>query len=132
MDAIVTSFAFTAVSIATSNLIQTRCCFKEGTLVETEDGLKPIEEIEVGDKVLAYDEETGEQAYKPVVQLFRNTTEEWYHVRVNEEEIVCTGGHSFYVLNAEESRNSVLYEGTKTDTKGKWITAKALKVSDNV
>ena len=132
MDAIVTSFAFTAVSIAASNLIQTRCCFKEGTLVETEDGLKPIEEIEVGDKVLAYDEETGEQAYKPVVQLFRNTTEEWYHVRVNEEEIVCTGGHSFYVLNAEESRNSVLYEGTKTDTKGKWITAKALKVSDKV
>lgn len=41
-------------------------CFKEGTLVETEEGLKPIEEIEVGDKVLAYDEETGEQAYKEV------------------------------------------------------------------
>lgn len=38
-------------------------CFKEGTLVETEEGLKPIEEIAVGDKVLAYDEATGEQAY---------------------------------------------------------------------
>ena len=40
-------------------------------MVETEEGLKPIEKIEVGDKVLAYDEQTGEQAYKPVVQLFR-------------------------------------------------------------
>ena len=132
VDAVVTSFAVAAITVAVGNFITRKHCFKEGTLVETEDGLKPIEEIEVGDKVLAYDEETGEQAYKPVVQLFRNTTEEWYHVRVNEEEIVCTGGHSFYVLNAEESRNSVLYEGTKTDTKGKWITAKALKVSDKV
>ena len=44
-------------------------CFKEGTLVETEEGLKPIEKIEVGDKVLAYDEQTGEQAYKPLSQV---------------------------------------------------------------
>lgn len=73
-------------------------CFIAGTLVETEEGRKPIEEIEVGDKVLAYDEETGEQAYKEVVRLFRNQTKEWYHVFVNGEEIVCTGGHPFYVI----------------------------------
>ena len=83
-------------------------------------------------KVLTYDEETGEQTYKPVVQLFRNETKEWYHVRVNDEKIICTGGHPFYVLNAEASRKSVLYEGTKTDKKGKWITAKELKVSNQV
>lgn len=76
-------------------------CFIAGTLVLTATGLKKIEEIEVGDEVLAYDEETGEQAYKPVTRLFRNTTEEWYHVKINGEEIVCTGGHPFYVLNAE-------------------------------
>ena len=58
-------------------------CFIAGTFVETEHGLKPIEEVEVGEKVLAYDEETGEQAYKPVVRLFRNKTEEWYHIHVN-------------------------------------------------
>ena len=46
-----------------------------------------------------YDEETGEKAYKPVVRLSRNTTKEWYHIRVNGEEIVCMGGHPFYVLN---------------------------------
>lgn len=48
--------------------------------------------------VWAYDEETGEQAYKPVVQLFRNETKEWYHVFVDGEEIICTGGHPFYVI----------------------------------
>ena len=49
------------------------------------------------DRVLAYDEETGEQAYKPVVHLFRNETKEWYHVFIDGEEIECTGEHPFYV-----------------------------------
>ena len=69
--------------------------------------MKPIEEIEVGDKVLAYDEETGKLVYKPVVRLFRNETKEWYHVFVEGEKIVCTGGHPFYVLGIGfvEARN---------------------------
>lgn len=90
-------------------------CFIGGTLVATEDGLKPIENIEVGDKVLAYDEETGEQAYKKVVRLFRNETYEWYHIFVNDEEIVCTGGHPFY--------------STKYD---KFVAAKDLETDDKL
>ena len=72
-------------------------CFKAGTQVRTKEGYKNIEDIEVGDEVLAYDEETGEQAYKPVVHLFRNETKEWYHVFIDGEEIECTGEHPFYV-----------------------------------
>jgi len=45
------------------------CCFVAGTLVETKDGLRPIEDIEVGDLVWARDEETGEEALKPVLGL---------------------------------------------------------------
>ena len=59
---------------------------------------KPIEDIHLGDKVLAYNEETGEKAYKPVLQLFRNKTNKWYHIYMNNEEITCTGGHPFYVV----------------------------------
>ena len=57
--------------------------------------------------VWAYDEETGESDWKPVVRLFRNETKEWYHVFVEGEEIVCTGGHPFYVLGIGfvEARN---------------------------
>ena len=77
-------------------------CFIAGTLVATSDGLKPIEDIEVGDKVLAYDPETGEQAYKPVVRLFRNTTDKWYHVHVNKQDITCTAEHPFYVADIDE------------------------------
>ena len=106
-------------------------CFIGGTLVATDEGLKPIEEIEVGDKVLAYDEETGEQAYKKVVKLFRNETYEWYHIFVNDEEIVCTGGHPFYVLNAGEDRNIICFDD-REETNGKWITAKELKKDDKL
>ena len=73
-------------------------CFIAGTKVLTDHGHKNIEDIEVGDLVLAYDEETGETAYKPVVQLFRNTTKEWYHIQAADEEIICTGEHPFYVI----------------------------------
>ena len=77
-------------------------CFIAGTLVATTDGMKPIEDIEVGDEVLAYDPETGEQAYKPVVRLFRNATDKWYHVHVNEQDITCTAEHPFYVADIDE------------------------------
>ncbi len=90
-------------------------CFIAGTLVTTVDGLKPIEDIEVGDEVLAYDPETGEQAYKPVVRLFRNTTDKWYHVYVNEQDITCTAEHPFYVADL-----------------GAFVPAKDLKVGQSV
>ena len=103
-------------------------CFKAGTLIACLDQagketLKPIEEIEVGDKVLAYDEETGEQGYKEVVRLFRNKTQEWHHVFVNGEEIVCTAEHPFYVdgkgfvpaRELKERDNLLLSDGSKVE-----------------
>ncbi len=71
-------------------------CFIAGTLVSTKAGLVPIEEIQPGDLVWASDPETGETALKEVVQLFRNETEEWIHVTVDDEEITCTPNHPFY------------------------------------
>ena len=50
--------------------------FEMGTLVACldENGevvRRPIENANVGTVTLAYDEETGEKAHKPVVQLFK-------------------------------------------------------------
>ena len=39
-------------------------------MVLTDEGEKPIEEIQVGDKVLAKDAKTGEMAYKEVEWLW--------------------------------------------------------------
>jgi RHS repeat-associated protein len=44
-------------------------CFVAGTKVQTEDGLKPIEWVRVGDRVLARDEVTGDTALRPVAAL---------------------------------------------------------------
>ena len=89
-------------------------CFIAGTKVKTEDGYKNIEEVEVGDKVLAYDEETGKQAYKEVKRLFRNESKEWTIVKVNGEEIESTSGHKYYLPEKKEWRSAEeLKEGDK-------------------
>ena len=71
-------------------------CFAAGTLIATANGLIPIEDIQPGNFVWATNPETGETELKPAVQLFRNETDEWVHVTVNGEEIVCTSEHPFY------------------------------------
>lgn len=90
----------------------TSYCFIAGTLVTTEDGHKPIEEIQVGDKVLSEDELTGEVALKEVYATSVSETDEFYHIHVNGEEIVATGTHPFYVY------------------KFGWTTARALRAGD--
>jgi RHS repeat-associated protein len=45
--------------------------FTAETLVHTENGLKPISEIKVGDKVLSYNERTGTTSYQPVMAVIQ-------------------------------------------------------------
>ena len=75
----------------------TSYCFVAGTLVTTDDGQKPIEEIEVGDKVLSENEMTGEVAVKTVTETYINETDELVHIGVNGETISATPSHPFYV-----------------------------------
>lgn len=72
-------------------------CFTAGTKVLTDEGEKPIEEIEVGDKVLAKSDETGEVEYKEVVKLFQKQADEIYYVTIGDEVIETTGLHPFWL-----------------------------------
>lgn len=56
-------------------------CFAAGTLVHTKEGLKPIEQIQVGDWVLSKPENGGEQAYKRVLKTFEYPPERIVEVR---------------------------------------------------
>ena len=56
----------------------------------------PIEDIEPGDLVWAWDEETEDVSLKPVVETYVNETDELIHLTVNGEEIVSTPNHPFY------------------------------------
>ena len=66
-------------------------CLAAGTPVRTDRGLTAIEEVRVGDRVLSQDVETGELAYKPVLQTTVRPPKELWTVRFNDETIVTTG-----------------------------------------
>ena len=97
-----------AISVL-SKAASSRCkvpdhCFIAGTLILTSLGNKKIEDIEVGDEVWAFNEETGDKTLKKVTQLFRKKKKKWVHLLFEfldgtTEEIVCTEGHPFYVNN---------------------------------
>ncbi len=86
-------------------------CFVAGTLVSTEDGQRAIEEVEAGDKVWAYDEETGEKALKEVEEVFVSETDKLVHVGTDREEIVTTELHPFYVEGLGFVQAGCLQEG---------------------
>ncbi len=84
-------------------------CFTEGTEVLTDQGEKPIEEIDVGDRVLARDEETGDTSYRVVSATFHRQADELVRVDVGADSIEATVEHPFWVISrgwtkAEELR----------------------------
>lgn len=72
-------------------------CFVAGTPVLTEDGSIPIEEIEIGDYVWAWDEESGQIELQEVLDTYVNYSDVLVHLVINGEEIVATPSHPFYV-----------------------------------
>jgi Pretoxin HINT domain len=83
-------------------------CFVAGTLVHTKEGLRPIEQIKVGDYVLSKPEDgSGETAYKQVINTFEfDDKEYWYLVwsdpamlrsGISTEEFIAHHGQSFAI-----------------------------------
>lgn len=67
--------------------LTSKACFVAGTVILTVAGKKAIEEIQVGDKVWAWDEKTGDVAVKEVVQTYINESKELIHVFVEGEDL---------------------------------------------
>ncbi len=72
-------------------------CFTAGTKVQTDEGEKNIEDIQVGDMVLSKDEATGDVAYKEVTATMNHETDEVYKIHVGDQVIESTFNHPFYV-----------------------------------
>ena len=139
VDGFADGFMWGGITAGLSNVVKPGSfCFIAGTKVLTDHGHKNIEDIEVGDLVLAYDEETGETAYKPVVQLFRNTTKEWCTVSVRGNdgelyEITSTPGHKYFVPGNRVRKDSrALEHASYVGLSEKWVSACDLKRGDKV
>lgn len=75
-----------------------QACFTGDTLVAVEGGQKRIDEIEVGDKVWAYNVETGETELKTVTKVYVHSVDEILHLYTDEGDIDTTSNHPFYVI----------------------------------
>jgi hypothetical protein len=75
-------------------------CFAAGTLVWKQSGPTPIEQIRIGDMVLAQHPTTGELAYRPVTDATVSASAPVVRVKLPEEEFVATRGHRFWVEGA--------------------------------
>jgi RHS repeat-associated protein len=79
-------------------------CFAAGTLVHTERGLVPIEEVRVGDRVWSRSDETGEQSYRPVVRTFVTPDQPTLELHFASdgratERVDATVEHPFWVVD---------------------------------
>ena len=89
-------------------------CFKENTLVNTSEGLKKIQDINIGDYVYSYNEEMDIVEKKEVLNIFKNRIQaNLCEISVNNEKIICTTNHPFYsngnwVKACELNKNDVL------------------------
>ena len=90
------------------------CSFSADTLVMTEDGMKPISEVELDELVWAYNEETGEMDWYPVVAVWAHEDPITVYLTIDGEIIETTPEHPFFTAE------------------GEWLPAASLQVGDEI
>jgi hypothetical protein len=89
-------------------------CFAAGTPVLTETGLRPIDSIRIGERVLSQDIDTGELRFRVVQKTTIRPPRKTHLINFNSDSIRCTGGHNFWKAGAG------------------WVKARDLKVGDRI
>jgi RHS repeat-associated protein len=109
-------------------------CFIAGTEIITRDGTKNIEDIQVGDWVLADDPNTvGEIEYKQVLQTFARSATATIDLYIDGEKITTTEEHPFWVPEvgwvAAQDLNVGTYLQTKTES---WLDIDRIDVHTGI
>jgi hypothetical protein len=72
-------------------------CFPAGTLVDTEDGPRRIEDIRIGDRVWSADPTTGRRTLRKVARLFHRSVDSMVRITTAGGTLSATDGHRFWV-----------------------------------
>lgn len=93
----------------------------------TKQGLKAIEEIQIGDQVLSYNDNLEIFEYKDAVEVYRNETTELCHINTENEEITCTPSHSI-LTNSGWKLASELITNDKVKTSNRFVQIKSIEI----
>jgi len=97
-------------------------CFERGTLVQTMEGFKKIEDIEVGEYVL-----THTNNYNKVLKTMNQIANEIYKLKVMcSEDIMVTKEHPFYVRERYREWNSYIKRSERKFKNPVWKPIKEL------
>ncbi|PCI20341.1 hypothetical protein COB64_02345 [Candidatus Wolfebacteria bacterium] len=106
-------------------------CFPAGTQISLADGTtKNIEDVNIGDLVIAYDEETGEKKSAKVLELEAPIAEGYY--KLNEDLLRVTDEHPMYTRKADGAEGWASIVPEKTIELFEWDSMLSLEVGDSV
>ena len=108
--------------------------FGAGTLVLSREGLKPIEDIRVGELVATVDPETGMQRWRPVKARSMRLAPQVMRLTLKDEAgrietVVATPNHPY--LRAANDNGGIL-NAVRHDPGGDWTAAGFLREGDQV
>ncbi|MBI4437330.1 MAG: hypothetical protein HY590_07960 [Candidatus Omnitrophica bacterium] len=86
-------------------------CFVAGTLVLTEEGLKPIESLKIGEKILSKNLETGALELKKITRTFETERDDLAKLSLGRTSIVCSNNHRFFKIGGSFHEANELKKG---------------------
>ncbi len=111
-------------------------CFVAGTLVATEIGLRPIEDIRSGERLYAYDREAGKWILADVIEpLAHSYSGDLVTVVIGSDRIEATGNHPFWVVSGDHLADRPVAGDVPANeqvatAEGRWVEARNLQTGD--
>ncbi len=112
-------------------------CFPADTLISTETGLRPIQDVGIGDLVWAFNLSDGTWRLCPVLDTHESDhTQPLVELTIAGETVRATLGHPFWVIEGDDlasrpRRSHILKASTSSPiVPGRWVDSHDLKVGD--
>ncbi len=97
-------------------------CLVAGTPILTERGLRPVESLQVGDRVLSQDQDSGQREYRAVLYPTTRPATPTFLIQLDNETIRASGGHLFWVRGQGWTKTRSLQAGMSLRTAEEYAT----------